>query len=343
MQYDESIRVNIATKSDAAGAESAQEVLTTLRTRHGDLIVLADGIGDRKQRRLAGKLVADTIVNHYRNWDGRHPRQMLIDAIGMANSAALDAIGQDPKLEGMGATVAILHYAKNMVRFAHVGNARVYRQRGNRIDQMTRDHTEAQRLADNKLLPQDQVQSHPKASVLYRAVGVEAVVTVDVSDTFLVEPGDAYLLCSDGLTDTVGDVDIGRAVIRLKPQAACDALVNMTREAGSSDDVSVAIVKFAVPPRATKHFTAGLAGPPQIQRATPGRALGSFDWSSLTFWWKLRLIALGVLVVWFVVLLLLWWLLDPTPAQAATVAMACLPPIVRPIKRPPRPKRARRR
>lgn len=319
MQREEALKVQIATRSDP-GSELAEnnDCLGSLSTRYGDLLIVADGIGLTKAAGQGSRLVADAVIDFYRRWDGLQPRQMLVDAIGQANLAVREAIADNPDLEGMGATVAVLHYQKGMIRFAHVGNTRVYRQRSNVIDQMTNDHSEAQRLADAGKIPQDAVRNHPKAPILYRAVGSEAVLEVDLSDANYVQAGETYLLCTDGLYTMMDDAEIGRKARNMEPDQACLSLIHLANERGAADNLSLAIIKFTPTPHETKSFTDGVAGPPTIQRATTSRTLPGLRWETLTIWWKARLFALGLLLIWFLLLLLGWWLKGPSEsAQAA--------------------------
>jgi serine/threonine protein phosphatase PrpC len=332
MPREDEIRVELASQSDCGSAdESARDCLASLRTRNGDMIVVADGIGPGRCAGRAGKLVVDAILGFFRNWDGHQPRQMLIEAVGLANTTLREAAASDPELKGAGSTVAALHFFKGVARIAHVGNSRVYRVRGNVIDLMTNDHTEAQRLADNGQIEQEAVRRHPKAHVLYRAIGSEPVIDVDISDAHFVEPNESYILCTDGLTDVLADEDIGRAVITQKPQQACDALVRAVAQHGGRGSPSVAVLRFYQAPRETAPFTAGLAGPPAIERATPRRALPALDWSLISGWWKVRLVALGVLVLWFVALLLAWWIIGARPTP--TVKSVALLPLLAPVWR----------
>jgi len=324
MQREEALKVQIATRSAPGGErEENNDCLASLSTRNGDLLVVADGVGLTKAAGKGSRLVVEAVVDFYRRWDGLQPRQMLVDAIGQANLAVREAVADNPDLEGMGATIAVLHHQKGAIRFAHVGNNRVYRQRGNVIDQMTNDHTEAQRLADAGKIPQEAVRNHPKESILYRAVGSEAVLEVDLSDAHYVQAGETYLLCTDGLYTMMDDADLGRAARNMEPDQAAQALIHLAPERGAADNLSVALIKFAQPPREAKAFTDGVAGPPTIQRATTSRTLPGLRWETLTVWWKVRLIALGLLLLWFLLLLLGWWL--KSPAEAVQAAL-WLPP-----------------
>lgn len=328
MHVEENLKVETASRTDPgrAGPDNHDRV-ASLRTKFGDLLVVVDAFGGGKRAATAGKVTVDAILDTFRQWEGHQPRRMLVDAIGMANTTLREHAADDPELQGMGASVALLHYHKGMVRIAHVGNSRVYRLRGNVIDLMTNDHTEAQKLADQGSIEQEDVRRHPKSHALYRAIGSEEIIEVDISDAHFIENGDGYIICTDGLTDLVHDEEIGRAALTMKAKQACDQLVTIANERGGHDNITLTIVRFALPPRESTPFTAGLAGPPTIQRITPSRTLPSLNWQSLNLWWKIRLIALGALVLWFIVLILLWWSVGPKQAAAATVAAWAAAPV----------------
>lgn len=122
------------------------------------------------------------------------------------------------------------------------GDSRIYRLRGDRIEQMTHDHSEVQSLVDYGLITADEARRHPSANVITRAVGAEDVLQLDAVEG-PIEPGDAFLLCSDGLTKVVDDWEIGAALARHPPRDAVHHLIQMTLDRGAPDNVSVAVVK----------------------------------------------------------------------------------------------------
>jgi len=311
MALDEQLSVELASRSNPGpGQVHNHDAVGSLRNTLGDFIVLADGVGPAKVAAQASRLVVDAVVDFYRRWNGQSPRKMLIEAIGMANATIRQHAERNPELAGMTSTVVLLHHHEGAIRIAHVGNSRVYRLRGSVIDLLTSDHTEAQRLAETGQMPEQPRVDDLRSKVLYRAVGNAAVIDVDISDAHFIEPGDAYLLCTDGLTDQLTDAEIGRQLVGKNPSQAADGLLHAVQTAGGKDAVSLAVLKFDQPPREVKHFTKGLAGPPAIHRATPRRTLPQLEWYRLNLWWKVRLAALALLVVWFLLLLLLWWAFD---------------------------------
>jgi protein phosphatase len=136
------------------------------------------------------------------------------------------------------------------------GDSRVYLLRGGVLTQVTRDHTEAQELVDSGVLTPEQAKTWPRRNVITRAIGIFEDPELDEC-TGDISPSDTFLLCSDGLTGHLSDEEIGRKAATLRPQEACDALIEATLERGASDNVTVIIVRChasepTIPPFVTR-------------------------------------------------------------------------------------------
>ncbi len=131
---------------------------------------------------------------------------------------------------------------------AHVGDSRLYRIRGDRIDQLTADHSVQWELMRQGRLRPDEVFLHESRHVITRSLGPEPVVQVDIEGPYAVLPGDVYLICSDGLTGHVQDAEIGIIARELPPPEACRMLVNLANLRGGSDNVTVVIARVASSP-----------------------------------------------------------------------------------------------
>jgi len=171
----------------------------------------------------------------------RHSR-LLEMAVRRAHDNVLTAISKDGSLHGMGTTVVGLLLAGPTAAVAHVGDSRAYRLRDGRLDQLTQDHTWVHEQVVAGLLSNEQARSHPLKNVVTRALGGESDVVVDVREV-QVEPGDLYLLCSDGLTGMLSDADIrerlgsGRSLHEI-----CRSLVNEANARGGLDNVTVVLL-----------------------------------------------------------------------------------------------------
>ena len=171
----------------------------------------------------------------------RHSR-LLEMAVRRAHDSVLTAISKDGSLHGMGTTVVSLLLAGPTAAVAHVGDSRAYRLRDGRLDQLTQDHTWVHEQVVAGLLSNEQARSHPLKNVVTRALGGESEVVVDVREV-QVQPGDFYLLCSDGLTGMLSDADIrdrlgsGRSLHEI-----CRSLVNEANARGGLDNVTVVLL-----------------------------------------------------------------------------------------------------
>jgi serine/threonine protein phosphatase PrpC len=161
----------------------------------------------------------------------------------------------------IGSTVAVLLVYDRYYACVWSGDSRVYRVRGDDIEQITTDHTEAQALVDAGKLTPEQARTWPRRNVITRAIGVQDEPELEMTHGSLL-PGDTFLLCSDGLTGHVEDDEILACVTRAKPQQACEALVALTLDRGAADNVTVVIVRYDLdaPLAAPASVPSGAAG-----------------------------------------------------------------------------------
>jgi len=159
-----------------------------------------------------------------------------------AHDNVLTAISKDGSLQGMGTTVVGMLLAGPTAAVAHVGDSRAYRLRSGRLDQLTQDHTWVHEQVMAGLLSQEQARSHPLKNVVTRALGGESDVLVDVREV-QVQPGDLYLLCSDGLTGMLSDGEIcDRMASGRSLHEICRSLVNEANARGGLDNVTVVLL-----------------------------------------------------------------------------------------------------
>ena len=132
------------------------------------------------------------------------------------------------------------------IAFGHVGDSRAYRVRGGELEQLTDDHSLVGELVRSGRLSPEEAESHPQRSVITRALGTEPDVDVDTF-TIEAEPGDVFLLCSDGLTDMVSPREIQALLVeRLGDlDAAARALVDAANEGGGEDNITVVLFQIA--------------------------------------------------------------------------------------------------
>ncbi len=208
------------------------------------LAVVADGMGGHAGGDVASaSTVLDMIhLDHEDYPDGADT--ILADEIQTANSLLSELVHQNPKLSGMGTTVTALLLEGRKLHFAHIGDSRAYRLRNKKFEQVSIDHTFVQRLIDEGRLRPEEAETHPHKNVLMRVLGdVDASPELDL-DALDVEPGERWLLCSDGLNYVAGHV-VERVFRETKDLRECaEILVNLTLEAGAPDNVTVVVLEI---------------------------------------------------------------------------------------------------
>ncbi|MFM8826072.1 MAG: PP2C family protein-serine/threonine phosphatase, partial [Actinomycetota bacterium] len=176
----------------------------------------------------------------------RSPPLALRRSIEVAN-AEIHARGESsPDMKGMGTTCTALVIVPRGALVGHVGDSRAYRIRGDRIEQLSRDHSLVWELQDlqaaGRDVPNEAVSAAPK-NIITRSMGPHAHVEVDIEGPFPVEEDDVFVLCSDGLSGQVADEEIGLLAATLKPRRAAEALVALSLARGGPDNITVIVAR----------------------------------------------------------------------------------------------------
>lgn len=141
----------------------------------------------------------------------------------------------------MGSTVVVLLVHGDRFAALWVGDSRIYLRRDDMLVPLTRDHSQVQEMVDRGLIAPEEAADHPRGHVLARAVGVGARIAVDVV-TDGVEPGDRFLLCSDGLSGQVADPELAAMLGMPAQSEAIEALVARALDRGAPDNVTAVLV-----------------------------------------------------------------------------------------------------
>ncbi len=219
------------------------------------LLVLADGMGGYNAGEVASGIAVKTIMSlvkeAYEHQDltlpdpetgFSRPSIILRDAIVRANKIIHQTAKTQPQCEGMGTTVVACLFHDNRVSVAHVGDSRLYRQRGNRYEQVTLDHSLLQELVDRGFYSPAEAQRATNKNYVTRALGVEPTVDVELHE-YPVHKGDYYLLCSDGLSDMVEDDDIHLTIstFGVNLETTARQLIQLSNDNGGRDNISVVL------------------------------------------------------------------------------------------------------
>jgi protein phosphatase len=206
------------------------------------LFAVADGMGGAQAGEVASGLAAAVLNESAGEERGEERVAWLIQE---ANRRVFQRSSEDESTSGMGTTMTVALVDGDTIAFGHVGDSRAYRIRGGELEQLTDDHSLVGELVRSGRLSPEEAESHPQRSVITRALGTEPDVDVD---TFSVdaEPGDIYLICSDGLTDMVTSRDVQALLVQHAGDldAAARSLVDAANAGGGEDNITVVLFQM---------------------------------------------------------------------------------------------------
>jgi serine/threonine protein phosphatase PrpC len=205
------------------------------------LYIVADGMGGHLGGEVASSIALETVSSAF----AENGAEGLADAVRRANTAVFERSSSDPEVAGMGTTITVAVQVGARLRLAHVGDSRAYLFRAGRLQQYTDDHTLVGEMVRDGSLTEQQARTHPRRSILSRALGTGPDIVVDELEIELGD-GDRLLLCSDGLNAMIDDAAIGDILAaQSEPQVVADALVAAAKRAGGSDNITVIVVDFS--------------------------------------------------------------------------------------------------
>jgi PPM family protein phosphatase len=230
------------------------------------LFVVADGMGGHAGGDVASALAIRHLVGLDRPYGSvEEAREVLYRGILDAGKELTRAVADHPELTGMGTTLSGMVRVGNQVVVAHIGDSRIYLLRDGVLEQITADHTFVQRLVDSGRITPEEAAVHPRRSVLMRVLGdvdVDPEIDTHVLDT---QPGDRWLLCSDGLSGYVAEREIAEILLTTHdPEEACEKLIQASLAEGAPDNVTAVIVHIAdsdISPPREPHVVGSAAGP----------------------------------------------------------------------------------
>lgn len=270
---DLSEALDIASATDPGMVRSHNEDSIASDATKG-LVVLADGMGGYNAGEVASGMATTVITTELQQLLEQRPpylvdeatgktlaEKILRDQIAKANTSIYQASQSQPQYSGMGTTLVMALFYDNRLSVAHIGDSRLYRQRGDEFKQVTKDHSLLQEQIDAGMITPEQAKKSANKNLVTRALGIDPVVEPEIHE-YDAMPGDIYLLCSDGLCDMVSDEDIAMALQTLGAnlQLCAHQLVQMANDNGGRDNVSVILVRIKQDFQAPRGLAAKLAG-----------------------------------------------------------------------------------
>ena len=203
------------------------------------LYVLADGMGGYNAGEVASgmatSLIADGLAD---SWSAQEvdrlsrseamalSERIVREQIVRANTAIYSTSQNNPECAGMGTTLVVCHFYDNFVSVAHIGDSRLYRLRGETMDQVTRDHSLLQEQLDSGLITPEEAKLSQNKNLVTKALGIDPTVEPELH-VYETEPEDLFLLCSDGLNDMVDDEEIRLTLLTLRSNPGAGTVVQL--------------------------------------------------------------------------------------------------------------------
>ena len=206
------------------------------------LFAVADGMGGARAGEVAAQLAA-AVLRESPGDDG-DPEQRVVALIQEANRQIYERARTDAEASGMGTTITAAMLGQDQVAIGHVGDSRAYRIRNGELEQLTEDHSLVADLMRSGRLTPEEAETHPQRSVITRALGTDPEVDVDTL-AVAAQPGDVFLLCSDGLTTMIGDEEILQALRDSDTlEQAARTLVKAANRRGGDDNITVVLFRL---------------------------------------------------------------------------------------------------
>ncbi len=250
------MKIRYAAKTDVGMKRTHNEDYFAL-LEDEQLFIVADGMGGHSSGEVASRMAADTMGEFYQRtkdddatWPYKMDRQLsyvenrLVCSIKLANQRIYESSTREPRYKGMGTTIVSAQVNGDRAYFAHVGDSRGYRVRGNTIKQVTRDHSLLEDYKEAKPdMTEDEVRNFPHKNVITRALGMRETVQVDIKSE-QIEEGDIYLLCCDGVSGMIEDdkmLEIARAA-GTDLERGVAMIVDTANRNGGVDNITVILL-----------------------------------------------------------------------------------------------------
>ena len=225
-----------------------QDAFAILQLPYGGLLAaVCDGMGGARSGDIASKLALSTFQDEikrgwHRSMTAESMRELLLNALRLANDAVFRQSYSDQSFRGMGTTIVAVLVSKNTAMVLNVGDSRAYHIQPDDYCCVTVDHSYVQMMLDRGAITKSQAQHHPKKNLITRAVGTSPEVIGDVFQTTL-KSGESMLLCSDGLSNVLSDQEILFEVLHGgSRESCCERLLEIAKKRGAPDNLTAVLV-----------------------------------------------------------------------------------------------------
>lgn len=253
MKLDNALEFAFATDTGRVRNHNEDSVAGDVST---GLIVLADGMGGYHAGEVASAIAVTRTFCETREGlktlvpgqidhnSGLHYESLIVrDAIALANEEVFKLSQEKPEYSGMGTTIVAALFYDNRFTCAHVGDSRMYSFLQGRLERLTEDHSVVREFVRTGMYSEDEARAAFNPSLVTRALGAEEELEVEIQEKE-VQPGDLYMVCSDGLTNKVGEQQMAETLASVHNLDECAAdLIEHANKSGGDDNISVALIR----------------------------------------------------------------------------------------------------
>jgi PPM family protein phosphatase len=213
--------------------------------RKGRLVLVADGMGGYEGGQEASRIAGTVVPEVYGGEAVEDVSASLVAAFQAAHQRIRSRAAEQPGLEGMGTTCTAAVLRGSQLHIAHIGDSRLYLVRDGSISRLTHDHSYVGRLVEKGILSSQEAETHPHRNILTAALGAGGEIFPETSlEPIRLERQDTLALCTDGLWSVVSDEEIRDAMGRENLNDACRELVELAKQRGAPDNVTVQTVRL---------------------------------------------------------------------------------------------------
>ncbi len=239
-----SYTIEIANLSDVGKVRTVNEdYFGSYQGEFGNMIIVCDGMGGHKGGYLASRLAVETIKTHFENLPPDYNAQdELRAALQKADEIIKQKASEDLELSEMGTTAVVLLIKDDTCFYTNIGDSRIYHIRNDKITQITKDHSLVQQMVDNKIIDAMNAENHPNRNIITHSLGPGGNSTPDIFPPMKILQDDLFILCTDGLTKYVSDLELFEISTKHSPRNACELLIGLANTRGGRDNITVQIV-----------------------------------------------------------------------------------------------------
>ncbi|NNF99285.1 MAG: Stp1/IreP family PP2C-type Ser/Thr phosphatase [Desulfobacteraceae bacterium] len=240
------IKIEIAGNTDIGLVRHKNEDTFVIDTEE-QFCLVADGMGGAAAGELASRFFGEATAEVFTGMVNRSEEiivQKVQAAFKEANEKILRHIEEKPEHKGMGCTAELLALADDGFVIGHMGDSRTYRVRHRRMRQLTKDHSLVQEQVDQGIISREEAKVHTMRNIILRAVGVKEDLALDILRG-QVEDGDLFLLCSDGLSDMVDEIQLETILVEdISLERKANKLIDAAKKAGGKDNITAVLLKI---------------------------------------------------------------------------------------------------